>query len=81
MSEQRPATPPPTLAAANRPPARQFGGGPFGGMGMAEKPLDFRSSLGRMAARLRREKARLAGVLVLGVTSVALMVIGPKILG
>ena len=73
----------PVLTAPQRGPARgPFGGGPFGGPGMpAEKPLNFRSSLRRMLDRLRPERAKLVAVIALGVTSVAFMVIGPKILG
>jgi len=80
MSE-RPATKDQqVLTAPNRPPPRQFGG-PFGGAGMTEKPLNFGPSARRLLGRLRPERARLAAVIGLGVTSVAFMVIGPKILG
>jgi ATP-binding cassette subfamily B protein len=82
MSERTPAKDQaPVLAAPNRPPARQFGGGPFGGGGMTEKPMNFGPSARRLLARLQPERARLIGVLGLGVTSVALMVIGPRIIG
>ncbi|MGN6243703.1 MAG: ABC transporter ATP-binding protein, partial [Motilibacteraceae bacterium] len=67
-----------------RPPMRGGGPGhgPFGGMGMpAEKALDFRSSGRRLAQRLAPERLRVGAVLVLGVLSVAGMVLGPKILG
>ena len=82
MTERTPAKDQaPVLAAPNRPPARQFGGGPFGGGGMTEKPMNFGPSARRLLARLQPERARLIGVLGLGVTSVALMVIGPRIIG
>ena len=69
-------------AARPRPPMRGGGFGPFGGGGMpAEKPMKFGPSVRRLLNRLRPERVKLAGVIGLGVTSVALMVIGPKILG
>jgi len=59
-----------------------FGGGPFGGAGMpAEKPMRFGPSVRRLLARLKPEGMRLAAVIGLGITSVAFLVIGPKILG
>jgi ATP-binding cassette subfamily B protein len=81
MSERRSTQAPPTLTAPNRPPPRQFGSGPFGGGGMTEKPLSFGPSARRLLGRLRPERVRLLGVVGLGVTSVAFMVIGPRILG
>ena len=69
-------------AARPRPPIRAGGFGPFGGGGMpAEKPMRFGPSVRRLLSRLRPEGVKLAGVIGLGVTSVAFMVIGPKILG
>jgi ATP-binding cassette, subfamily B, multidrug efflux pump len=69
-------------AARPRPPMRGGGFGPFGGGGMpAEKPMRFGPSVRRLIKRLRPEGVKLAGVIGLGVTSVAFMVIGPKILG
>jgi ATP-binding cassette subfamily B protein len=47
----------------------------------AEKPMRFGPSLRRLMARLSPERWRLLIVIGLGVTSVAFMVIGPKILG
>jgi ATP-binding cassette subfamily B protein len=47
----------------------------------AEKPMRFGPSLRRLMARLSPERWRLLLVIGLGVTSVAFMVIGPKILG
>ncbi|MEC3981480.1 ABC transporter ATP-binding protein [Amycolatopsis sp. H20-H5] len=52
-----------------------MGGGPV------EKALDFKGSLGRLLRLLRPQQLALIGVLVLGAASVALTVIGPKILG
>jgi ATP-binding cassette subfamily B protein len=61
---------------------RAGGFGPFGGGGMpAEKPMRFGPSVRRLLNRLRPEGMKLAGVIGLGVTSVAFMVVGPKILG
>ncbi len=54
------------------------------GMGMGMPPAkarDFRGSLIRLLARLRPEMPNLVLVLVLGVLSVALAILGPKILG
>ena len=81
MSEQPPAKDHRVLTAPNRPPPRQFGGGPFGGGGMTEKPMNFGPSARRLVGRLRPERAKLLAVLGLGVTSVALMVVGPRIIG
>ncbi|MDQ6876641.1 MAG: ABC transporter ATP-binding protein/permease [Candidatus Dormibacteraeota bacterium] len=47
----------------------------------AEKPMRFGPSVRRLMGRLSPERGRLLAVIGLGVTSVALMVIGPKILG
>jgi ATP-binding cassette subfamily B multidrug efflux pump len=84
MSDRSTATAQPTPAAARpRPPMRgRFGGGPFGGAGMpAEKPMKFGPSVRRLIKRLSPEKVKLMAVIGLGVTSVAFMVVGPKILG
>ena len=73
-----------TTEAPERPaPRRGPGGhGPFGGMGMpVEKSLNFGPSARRLAARLRPEIIPVFFVVVLGVVSVALAVIGPKVLG
>jgi ATP-binding cassette subfamily B protein len=67
------------------PPQRRGpgGGGPFGGMqGMpVEKSLNFLPSAKRLMGRLRPELASALWVVALGVTSVVLSVLGPKILG
>jgi ATP-binding cassette subfamily B multidrug efflux pump len=47
----------------------------------AEKPMSFWPSVRRLMKRLSPERVRLMIVIGLGVTSVAFMVIGPKILG
>ncbi|OJV95740.1 MAG: multidrug ABC transporter ATP-binding protein [Microbacterium sp. 67-17] len=60
-----------------------MGGGPMGrGIGMpVQKAQNFGASAKRLLAHLRRENALLILVIVLGVFSVALSVIGPKLLG
>jgi ATP-binding cassette subfamily B protein len=59
-----------------------FGRGHFGGGGMpAEKAMRFGPSVRRLLKRLSPERLKLLAVIALGVTSVAFMVIGPKILG
>jgi ATP-binding cassette, subfamily B, multidrug efflux pump len=78
------AAPGPAAAApagpAGRPPRPQ--GPPHMTIGMpAEKPLDLRGSGRRLVATLRPERGAVAGVLVLAVVSVALVVVGPKVLG
>jgi ATP-binding cassette subfamily B multidrug efflux pump len=80
MSDRSTTNGQPALAARPRPPMRG-GFGPFGGGGLVEKPMRFGPSLRRLIARLSPERLRLLVVIGLGVTSVALMVIGPKILG
>jgi ATP-binding cassette, subfamily B, multidrug efflux pump len=80
MSDRSTTNGQPALAARPRPPMRA-GFGPFGGGGLVEKPMRFGPSLRRLIARLSPERLRLLVVIALGVTSVALMVIGPKILG
>ena len=66
--------------ALRRPP--RGGPGPMGGLGMpGEKSLNFRESGRRLLTVLRPERWRLAGVLLLGIASVALAVTGPKVLG
>jgi ATP-binding cassette subfamily B protein len=58
------------------------GGGPFGGMGMpVEKSMNFGPSARRLLRRLKPERTGLIGVILLGVLSVLLAVLGPKILG
>ncbi|GAB2933344.1 ABC transporter ATP-binding protein [Nonomuraea fastidiosa] len=68
-----------TQAPARRPqpqigPGRMMGGPP-------EKPLDFGGTLRKLLRLLRPERAHVIVILLLGASSVALTVIGPKILG
>jgi ATP-binding cassette subfamily B multidrug efflux pump len=85
MSDTKPTAP----ASSERPigpPAGQRrgpgGGGPFGGMGMpVEKSQNFLPSGKRLLGRLRPDRVALSVVITLGVISVALNVVGPKILG
>jgi ATP-binding cassette subfamily B multidrug efflux pump len=82
MSDRSATSDQPEPVARPRPPMRGGFGGPFGGAGMpAEKPMRFGPSVRRLLARLKPEGLRLVGVIALGVTSVAFLVIGPKILG
>jgi ATP-binding cassette subfamily B protein len=70
--------------AQQRPPVRRGpgGGGPFGGMGMpVEKSTNFGPSAKRLLGRLRPYRVGVAVVVLLSVISVALSVIGPKMLG
>ncbi|HEY8588034.1 MAG TPA: ABC transporter ATP-binding protein [Naasia sp.] len=68
-----------------RPVARPMPGprgGPFGGMGMpAEKAMSFGPSAKRLLGRLSPERLLVSAVIALGVVSVVLAVIGPKLLG
>jgi ATP-binding cassette subfamily B protein len=64
------------MAAARR------GGPPWAGMGMpAERSMDFGPSARRLLGRLAPERFGVAAVVVLGVLSVTLSVIGPFVLG
>jgi ATP-binding cassette, subfamily B, multidrug efflux pump len=82
MSSQGPAR----MGAASRPrlqrPAGVGGGGPMGGMGVpGEKAIQFLPSAKRLLGRLRPDRLGVAIVLLVGVVSVVLTVIGPKLLG
>jgi ATP-binding cassette, subfamily B, multidrug efflux pump len=69
-------------AAREMANARRGSGPPWGAMGMpAEKSMDFGPSVRRLLARLAPERLGVAAVLVLGVVSVTLSVIGPVVLG
>ena len=58
------------------------GGGPFGGMqGPVEKAMTFGPSARRLLGRLLPERAMIVGVVLLGIVSVTLSVLGPRILG
>ncbi|WP_029432068.1 ABC transporter ATP-binding protein [Blastococcus sp. URHD0036] len=76
------SAPRPAAAPAPRPaPGGRPGGGPFGSGAPAEKARAFLPSARRLLRRLRPERWWVALVLTLAVGSVALMVIGPKVLG
>ena len=71
------------MSITTRPPARPHG--PMGmmhGAGMpTAKPSDFRASGRRLLGVLRPERGTIAAVVALSVVSVALVVLGPRILG
>jgi ATP-binding cassette, subfamily B, multidrug efflux pump len=78
------------MSAANssntpaRPPVRRGpgGGGPFGGAGMpVEKSQNFLPSAKRLLGRLRPDRASVIFVVLLGIVSTVLSVVGPKLLG
>lgn len=83
------ASTPPRGVSERATPARRGpqGGQGFGpraimaGGGPAEKSLDFRHSSVRLLRELAPEHARIGLVLALGATSVALSVLGPRLLG
>src|SRR6195256_1471226 len=83
MSERSTTNGRSAMSSTPRPPARgPFGGGPWGGGGMpAEKPMAFGPSVRRLIKRLSPERLKVLAVIGLGVTSVAFLVIGPKIIG
>lgn len=56
-------------------PARMMGGQP------TEKSMDFKGSGTRLLAQMRPERGIMSVALALGVLSVALTVVGPKVLG
>ncbi len=64
--------------ARPRPPMAR---GPFAGMGVAEKSMNFGPSARRLLARLAPERLAVGIVVLLGIASVTLSVIGPKLLG
>lgn len=78
-TEERPGQ----LRATDRPPppAGGPGRGPMGGGGVAQKAMDFGPSAKRLVARLRPERTAALLVVALGVVSVLLMAVGPRILG
>ena len=69
------------VAAPPRPGGPMGGPGGLGMMLPPEKARDFAGSMRRMGRRLAPERVVIGVVLVLGVVSVFLAVIGPKILG
>ncbi len=56
-------------------------GGPMGGGMVGQRSLHFGPSARRLAARMRPERSQVVAVVVLALVSVALTVLGPKILG
>lgn len=66
-------------AAEQRRAPRREGHGPAVGTG--EKAKDFGGSLRRLVRQLRPERTRLVVAVVMGVASVVMAVLGPKILG
>jgi ATP-binding cassette, subfamily B, multidrug efflux pump len=84
----RPGTTPPAGMAGRPggfgPGARRPGGGGFMGMGggmPAGKPTNFRKSFRRLLGELRPERLWVLIVVLFAIVSVALAVIGPKLLG
>ena len=57
------------------------GRGPMGGGMVGQKAMTFGPSAKRLIGRMRPDRAKAIGVVVLGVASVTLMSIGPRILG
>jgi ATP-binding cassette subfamily B multidrug efflux pump len=57
------------------------GRGPMGGGMVGQKAMTFLPSAKRLLSRMRPDRAKAIGVVVLGVGSVALMSVGPRILG
>jgi ATP-binding cassette, subfamily B, multidrug efflux pump len=57
------------------------GRGPFGGGMVGQKANDFKPSAKRLVRRMAPERAKAVAVVVLAVCSVALMSLGPRILG
>jgi ATP-binding cassette subfamily B multidrug efflux pump len=68
-----------TSGSRPAPPRR----GPMGHMmgGPAAKAMNFKGSLRRLVARLRGERRLVTAAVTLGIVSVAMSVIGPKIMG
>jgi ATP-binding cassette subfamily B protein len=71
-------------SAPIRPPVRRGpgGGGPFGGIGMpVEKSQNFLPSAKRLLGRMKPDRSSVIFVVLLGVVSTILSVLGPKLLG
>lgn len=66
--------------AASRPTGARFGPGMFAGSPVA-KSLDFKTSGMRLLRLMRPQRVLIASLLTLGTVGVALLVLGPKILG
>ncbi len=75
-------TPPPrTLQQTEHVQPGGPGRGPLSGGMVAQKSMHFGPSAKRMLARMRPERAKVAAVVALAVVSVALLAVGPRILG
>jgi ATP-binding cassette subfamily B multidrug efflux pump len=82
MSTTAPASAPRPAGPAMPVRRGPGGGGPFGGMqGPVEKAMTFGPSARRLLGRLLPERAMIVGVVLLGVVSVVLSVLGPRMLG
>ena len=76
------AAAPPTGRRPGPPPGGMGRGGPMGGLTVpVEKSKDFSGTMKRLLRRLHPERVVLVIVLLAAVTSVALSVVGPKLLG
>jgi ATP-binding cassette subfamily B multidrug efflux pump len=71
----------PKKAPVRRGPAPMAGPARFMSGGPIERSMDFKGSLKRLLGTMRPDRFFLYGVLALGTCSVALAVVGPKILG
>ncbi|HEY1177235.1 MAG TPA: ABC transporter ATP-binding protein, partial [Phytomonospora sp.] len=71
----------PTPARIKGAPQRGGPGGPMAGAMPAEKAMHFKESGLRLLRMMRPERASASLALLLGVVSVTLSVVGPKILG
>ncbi|MFE0188720.1 ABC transporter ATP-binding protein [Streptomyces sp. NPDC058989] len=74
-AEEAPSKAPARGPAPAAGPARMMGGQP------TEKSMDFKGSGKRLLAQMRPDRAAMSVALLLGVLSVALTVVGPKVLG
>ncbi|BDM72950.1 multidrug ABC transporter ATP-binding protein [Streptomyces nigrescens] len=70
-----------TTAAPRRGPAPAAGPARFMGGQPTEKSMDFKGSGKRLLGQMRPERGIISVALLLGVASVALTVVGPKVLG
>jgi ATP-binding cassette, subfamily B, multidrug efflux pump len=71
----------PSTTARPQPAGGGFGARMLGGGMPPAKSLDFRGSSRRLLGMLRPERAAVAAVILFGVASVTLSVLGPKLLG
>ena len=80
MSEPK-ASGPPKRGPGPDPSTQRGPAGPMRGAMPTEKSMDFLGSSKRLLRMMRPERAIVAGLLALGVISVTLTVLGPRILG